>query len=246
MTEGDADTAEYLFDGDHLRMSWFDAGRTFLLVTFDHWQPDRSDFGSFERSQFWTRQGVSQLRIGTRHNDWFLNPETAEIESLLAEFRQRFERVHALAFSMGGFGALRLSKALNANRMLLFSPQASVWSEDVQDSFWCRAYKGTLGRSTGLHESPVKRGQSGTLVFDPDNRDDTRHANLCATLFPKLELCPISGSGHSFSRLLSVKGSFAAVQKASLKLGRCGDFLRSRCKVLQPDVTVSAERPPGS
>ena len=53
------------------------------------------------------------MQIQPRFNDWFVNRDTDDLGAAVGPFVAGFDHVAGIGFSMGGYGALRLSAALN-------------------------------------------------------------------------------------------------------------------------------------
>jgi pimeloyl-ACP methyl ester carboxylesterase len=117
-----------VFDGDHLRAElWVPkTPATTLYVTFRQRVPDPGSFSDDAPVRRALNQGLAHLRIQSRWNDWFLNAETPALEAALAALRPRFATALALGYSMGGYGALRLARALDLDQVILVSPQFTL------------------------------------------------------------------------------------------------------------------------
>jgi hypothetical protein len=181
-----------------------------LVVTFD-WRLDgRDGFSPDDHSTHFARQGFSQLSVKTRANDWFVNPETPALEAALERIAGEHARVHALGFSMGGFGALRFARALRLSRVVVVSPQSSPLAP------WDGRYRAEApdwdeaGGDLAPRAAPRLRG---LLVLDPFVPEDSRHARAILALFPGLRRVPLSFGGHPAIRTLRGAGGMRVVQE---------------------------------
>ena len=206
---------ERVLDGEHLRATLHGADGPQLLVTFDNWRKDRAGFGEPVRSNLMQRLGVSQLSVTTARNDWYVNPDTPRLEAALRALRPRFDLVCAIGFSMGAFGAMRLSRAMGARKLTLVSPQASVWPEEAPWSRWRPEGASEPGeRSLRIHAA---RGQRADLLYDPFHPEDRRQAALAEAAMPRISLVPLPFAGHPATALIREAGRFNAVQRAALR-----------------------------
>jgi len=205
---------ETVFGGDLLRARlWVpDRPTTALYVTFRQWLPDPgrfSDRGPVRRA---LTAGLAHLHIQTRWNDWFLNPETIGLEAALKAARGRFMTARALGFSMGGYAALRFSRVLRLNQVLLISPQVSlrVPGED--------RYPEAAGFDAGAGElaTHARPDLKGVVAFDPFHRLDSLHARRITALLPGIAAAPLAFGGHPGSLAITSAAGFPALQRLSL------------------------------
>ena len=191
-----------VFDGTHLRAELLASGGDRLLVTFDYRRLDRSGFGPFDPSRQFAEAGFDQLMISTRDNDWFINPDTRALEAACGALRGRYRAAQALGFSMGGFGAFRLSRALGLAHVVAVSPQVSIAPQVVPFETRYRAeaqaFDPALGDMTALHDPTL----AGDILIDPFNVNDLTHARMLQVLFPRVRLIRLPGGGHPCTQVL--------------------------------------------
>ncbi|MGL5010663.1 MAG: alpha/beta hydrolase, partial [Paracoccaceae bacterium] len=102
-----------IFDGAHLRADLYGAGGNGLFVSFDHWRgPARAGFPRTAPVQTALDLGYASLVISTAADDWFLNADLPDLRLALSGFSARYPVVRGIGFSMGGYGALLLSRVL--------------------------------------------------------------------------------------------------------------------------------------
>lgn len=193
---------ETVFQGDHLRATWFPGTRPQLMVTFDYRRTGRSGFSAANHSSGYARQGFGQLSIQTRVNDWFINPDTGALEQAVGAIAARYDRVHALGYSMGGYGALRLARALRLDKAVLVSPQATIAPEVVPFDLRYRAEGLHFDAALGDLAPRAVPDLAGFLVIDPFVTADRRHAAMILALFPRLRLLRLNFGGHPAIRVL--------------------------------------------
>lgn len=193
-----------VFDGNRLRASLFAAGgEAGLYVTFRHRVEADGDFSPARPVRHALAAGFAHLHIQSRRNDWFVNPETADLEAALAALAPAYARKRALGLSMGGYGALRFAGVLGLERAVAVSPQVSIHPAEVPwdpryhaDAGGWKAALGDLAR----HPAP---GLTGAVLVDPSRPLDLRHARLAAGLFPGLALCRLGFGGHPAAQVLN-------------------------------------------
>ncbi len=186
--------AERVFDGDLLlaRLWLPDRPTTALYVTFRQWMPEPGQFDDRGRVQRALTAGLAHLHIQSRWNDWFLNPETPALEAALKATRARFLTARALGFSMGGYAALRYSRALRLNQVLLVSPQVSLLVPD-EDRYPEAAGFDPVAGDLATH---ARTDLKGVVAFDPTHGLDRLHACRIMALLPGIQPARLCFGGH--------------------------------------------------
>lgn len=210
--------ARKVHDGDLLsaRLWLPDAPTDRLYVTFGSWRSDPGRFAGRGPVRRALARGFAHLHVESRWNDWFLNAETAALETALAALAPAFPDARALGFSMGGYGALRFAAALGLRRALLVSPQVSLDPRVVPGE---DRYPEAAGfdPEAGSLVGRVPPTLAGVIAFDPFHRLDIAHADRISALAPGLVHARLPFGGHPASAALGQAGGFAALQKLSLR-----------------------------
>ncbi len=216
-----------VFDGDRLRADlWLpDAMARTLYVTFRQRIPDPGAFSDDRPVQQALRKGLAHLHIQSRWNDWFLNDETAALEAALGMARDGFSTALALGYSMGGYGALRLARALRLDQAILISPQFTL----------DRAVLPGEGRYPEGKDFDARLGDlavfakpdlAGVVIFDPHRPLDRQHADLIARTMPRMALARFAFGGHPATGVLRDLGGFRDLQDLSFAPdARAGDLV---------------------
>lgn len=193
---------ERVFDGDRLRASLFNPDARRLVVTFDFRKPGKSDFQTSAASEGFARRGFAQLSIRSRANDWFINSETAALESALRDLGRRHERVGLLGYSMGGYGAFRFARTLGASAVVAISPQVSIHPDHVPFDPRFRAEGRGFDPVLGDMSPHASDRLGGFILVDPFARHDLANAALLQGLFPKVRLARAGCGGHPATKAL--------------------------------------------
>lgn len=206
-----------IFDGDRLRASLrrHDDGAGPLIVTFDFRKQGKSDFGPPSASKQFESAGFSQLSIKSRANDWFINDETPALEESLATVATEFGAVHMLGWSMGGYGAFRFARAMEASRVVAISPQVSLDSGVAPYEWRYKTEAAGFDPDLGAIPSPGGTGPSGLILADPFIPADMAHARALVAMFPQVRIVRLAGGGHPASRLLRENGKAWLIQRAA-------------------------------
>jgi hypothetical protein len=207
---------ETIFDGAVLQARlWLpDRPTTALYVTFRQWVDDPGSFAEAGPVQRALVAGLAHLHIQSRWNDWFLNAETEALSDALKATRDRFLTARSLGFSMGGYAALRYSKALRLNQVLLISPQVSLHPTIAP---WEDRYPQAQGFDPALGDlaAHARKDLTGVIVFDPFHPLDRPHARAIMALLPGLAAAPLGFGGHPGTLVLKGAGRFPQLQRLS-------------------------------
>lgn len=206
-----------LYAGEHVRAVLRNPGREVLIVSFDHWRKTRQGFPAWQPSATVAERGFSELVVVSSRNDWFLSPELAGLRRALDLHCGQYRAVRCLAFSMGGYGALLLSRALHLRRAVLVSPQWSVFPEKPPHDrrFWQDAamLDAGLGDLTGQLAPRLR----GVVLFDPaESRIDADHAEIIAANAPRIAKLALPFGGHPATQHLVQTGQYRFLRDLAL------------------------------
>lgn len=216
-----------MFDGDLLRARlWLpDSAAKALYVTFRQRVADPGQFSDQGPGQRALAAGLAHLHIQTRWNDWYLNAETAALQSALAALRLRFDTARAVGYSMGGYAALRFSAALALDQALAISPQFTLDSRIIPEERRypeARRFDAVLGDLATF----AKPDLNGVVLFDPSRRLDRLNAERIAAVMPGMSLARCAFGGHPATTALRDAGGFRALQALGLNAPlRAGDVI---------------------
>ena len=209
-----------LFEGAHLRAEIVRAGHRRLMVSFDWRVVGRDGFSEFSPNRNFLAGGFDQLWIGSAANDWFVNPETEALEAALAGIANGYDEVRAIGFSMGGYGAFRLSRSLGITRVVAVSPQLSISQRHAPFEWRYRTEAKTFDADLGdlsVHADP---GLAGHVLVDDLNAADLAHAHALQALCPALRLVRLTGGGHPATLVLREARRAGKVQHLAMDPAR--------------------------
>ncbi|OIP83317.1 MAG: hypothetical protein AUK37_07545 [Rhodobacterales bacterium CG2_30_65_12] len=210
-------TPRFIHDGKDLRATVLGDAPDRLIVTYDHWGADKAGFPPLRAHSSYAALGFSHLHLVTRRNDWFLNRDLPGALHDIAEFAAPFAHKLTLAFSMGGFGALMVSRVVAFDRVMLVSPH-STFSPDHpphDDRFAARGI--ALDFAAMAHDIVLggpKSKADCAVLYDSSARFDAAHAAAVAGLFRAPRLVDLKGGGHPATTRLTANGKFDLVVQA--------------------------------
>jgi hypothetical protein len=202
-----------VFESARVRARCFCPDRPRLIVTLDYLNRSRQGFAQRQPSSRFLAAGFAQLIVESACNDWFLSPDLAALRQALQSFTAMYDDVAAIGFSLGGYGALLLSRALHLRRALLVSPQFSIFPQRAP--FETRFRDLAAGLDPALDDLPAQgdAGLQGALVFDPRlSPADAQHAALIRGVFPGLRGVAMPFGGHPAFGLVAEARLFGRVQ----------------------------------
>ena len=203
-----------IFDGSFCQALGENLERRKIVVTFNHWQMNKTGFGDYQPLQSALAHDYGHLSVQTSRNDWYLNQDLPKLMKRLHGFAER-RQIIAIGFSMGGYATLRLSGALNIERALLVSPQVAVTPAKVpfdrmkRDLSLCDLDMDDL--------SDRNRSMRGFILQDPCLQPvDRKHALAICDLFPALEIAAIPFGGHPATKIFRESNTYGSLISAFL------------------------------
>jgi len=195
---------QLLYSGNHLHALMQDLDTEVVVIAFNN-RGELPAEGRYWGDRFFEKLGISSVGVVARKANWFPSEEMQEAAAFVRE-HVRGRRVITYGTSMGGYGALKFSKLLDAAVALAFSPQWSNNPAEIGDfdHRWSAEYDpsnrgGDAIRADDLH--------GRCFVFlDPYERLDRLHAERLGC-FPEVErvLAPYTWHG-SLLQLTTSKG----------------------------------------
>lgn len=194
-----------IFNGQQIIAHSHEGATDYLLVSFSQLNNDQS----WDRHYFLQPQveqaNISCIGVMTTETGFYISPEMAEVARLVEEARGD-RPVIVFGQSMGGYAALKFSKALRADYVLSFSPYYSVDPDDLElPSERERRILVHYMSQHGAVMRPAFKGMgirapdvSGRLVllYDPAVWVDDYDAKLMQKHVPQTELVSAWHAGH--------------------------------------------------
>ena len=196
---------EWIYQGDQLRAYCDNPSCDRARANFDHRRAGRAEFDDPQLLAGPVRHGFASLIVQSSSNDYYLNRELPALRAALRDYVRRFKDVSGMGFSMGGFAALLLSRALNFSNLWLISPMSPTIPK-TPPFFPNEAAEQDIFKSFGpdtLHG--VKRQMRGVVVFDPyfEAGRDRSYAEFVQKLCPKISLLALPWGGHPATQFLN-------------------------------------------
>lgn len=186
-----------LFEGEYARAICFNPGAARLFVTFDHWRKRHVDFAPVQASAAVMAAGFAQVCILSSRNDWYLSPDLAGLRHSLLAASDAYGEVRGIGFSMGAYGALLLSKALRLQRLVLVSPQYSIFPGRAPFDPRYHPEAAELAPDMDDLARDVQPGLRGVILYDPSKRyKDRAHAIEIEAISPGLRRVAMPFTGH--------------------------------------------------
>ena len=168
-------TQKWLWRGDNLE-AWLDVpvdckNLDSILLAFPFAViGDGMKDAPFGREVFSSKK-IPTIYIRSKVSRWFQSEETFEMCSAIREAIGSHTKLIAYGASMGAYGALLTSKALNTSEILAVAPQYSINRAEVPwETRWAKAIPriGAFKFSMNEHLSDTAKV---TVIFDPKSQD---------------------------------------------------------------------------
>lgn len=208
---------DLVYSGDHLRATLFNGVSDRLAITFSFREKGRTAFTAVNPVNHMATNGFAQLAITSRINDWFINPDTAGIETMLRRLTLHYKAVHMLGFSMGGYGAFRFAHAAHAAYVTAISPQFSIHPDVVPFDKRYRADASGFDRDLGDLTRAARPNLQGIIIADPFRPLDLVNANMITEVFPRVRIARLPFGGHPATALLGRARKSGIIQRTALQ-----------------------------
>ena len=165
-----------------------------MVATFD-FMGERSSFPDFPQGNLIAQRGASHIHIATNQAGWYQSREFLPLVERLSSIRARYEKAVLFGGSMGGYGALLFSGALNATRVVALAPQFSPDpSKPPHETRWLEQIKGIDFTNDDL-ASMASPTAAKYVFYDLVAGPDREHVDLIAGL-PNVTLVAMPFSSH--------------------------------------------------
>ncbi|MEJ2017335.1 MAG: hypothetical protein P8X51_03280 [Maritimibacter sp.] len=202
----------------HARAQLFGQRGDRLAVTFLHLRGGREGFVAPRPVNRYLAQGIDHLQVQTAEDDWYLNDDLPALRQALAALTETYRQVGAIGFSMGGYGALLLSRSLRLGQSLLVSPQSTPFSDMAPFDPRFEEHEGKCRRDLALSAADISPEMRGFVLYDPRHPSaDTAHANIIAAMAPRLALVAMPFGGHPCTAPIWEAGLWGSFQDMLFK-----------------------------
>ena len=191
---------------------FFRPGRSdYTLVTFNE-RGMVADGQTFWAQALADRLDVNCFGIVSKGPNWFPFEPTGQLLSLV----KSDVPVVTYGHSMGGYGAIKFSRVLNADVALAFCPQYSISpnDNDGQDRRYAAYYRDKLHRSMRI--SPMDVGGRIFLFLDSRSRLDLLNARNISRLHP-VSIVDVPYTNHSTVRACASATVFSQLMELVLQ-----------------------------
>ena len=201
-----------IYASDDLQILCYNPQAEQAVVVFDHRRVRDGEFAIIKPSQKIIKAGFSYITVASKRNDWFLSPSLVDCAGVVSDVMARYTRVVGFGSSMGGYGALAMSRTFRFNQVLVVSPQITVFPEEPPFDTRFKTYAKDLDQTYDTLAQNPRKGLGGVLLYDPNQPEDCGHREMISSLFPRLKPVPMSFAGHPALKLISQAGGFPRIQ----------------------------------
>lgn len=226
-------SSERLFNGAHLRATGYGADAPGIVVTFDYYKQDKKGFPALPTTRDEPTPNTGMIKITTASNDWFLNSDLEPMSAVLSSVLASKSKVFGVGSSMGGYGALLMSDLIGLQRVMLISPQYSIFPEHAP---WETRYLNEAAALDPMADDLSARVRSdlkGLILFDPRQKADHLHARAISALAQGIDCAAMPFGGHPATRNILGSGGYWRLLKRFVandlsRIDACAEHKRCR------------------
>lgn len=190
-----------VYEDDNVQVLFKPGRSDFLLVTFGD-AITLANGTDFYAAPVASRFGIACLGFVAKAPNWFPAGSIAKALPSVEYTLGSFSRIVTYGCSMGGYAALKYSRALKATHVLAFCPQWSIDPAECgsQDSGFAAFFDISM-RRMGLRSDDV----SGIvhIFYDPDYSIDSYHFDVIAKLLPGAKGWHVHNADHHVTPILA-------------------------------------------
>jgi tetratricopeptide (TPR) repeat protein len=161
--------------------------------------------GNAYGGEVFARNGFDVIAFKVTNDDWFQSIPFEIFEKIcIINLRKGYHKRVSYGSSMGGYASIALSKFLNANTSVSFSPQYSI--EENFDDRW-KSYAKKIDFKYRITEDTINHNCNFFVFYDGKDKDGL-HANKLINILPKdkTKFINLPYTGHPTTHYLSEVG----------------------------------------
>ena len=213
---------QILFQDENLKVV-FSAGNTdYLLVAFSPMNFSAKDSEDFYAKSVIVNNNINAVSIMALGNHWYPQEFMKIVLDSISSITKRFKIVIAYGVSMGGHGALKYSKAINATHIISIMPQWSINPNDIDEYRYLKEYNQF---SKYLGDMSIKENDiSGKvyLIYDKYYKEDKIQVDKIQQTWTQYSAFYTPFVGHTLGYILIGTDFFAQLIKMVLNNNNIG------------------------
>lgn len=191
-----------IFDGQEVVINYHEGNSDYIFITFNSLGTNNHENKeSYFLKPIAEKYNFACLGIITKINNYYLHPEIQEVINLCNNITKNYKKIIITGLSMGGYGALKYSKALNADIVFPMSARCTI---DIKQQ---PLYGAEVEIASKLPPEVVKNSTIKTddvggkvfLVYDPlspPNNLDIEHLTHLRQELPRATFLPTHFTNH--------------------------------------------------
>ncbi|ANF80927.1 hypothetical protein A3K93_01145 [Acinetobacter sp. NCu2D-2] len=191
-----------VFEDDHIRAIFLPGTSSELIFSFGD-LITRAKGLNINAEKSLQKFDFNVLGIMPKQKSWF--PKRSmwnmleAVKDLIAPFEQRI----AYGGSMGGYAAIKYSKALQVSRVVAMVPQYSIDPEDVTDPRYNMFYNDDCNAEMRIETQDVNIAAEYIIVYDPYYAEDHAHYLKLHTVLTQHHVLNLPFTGHDAIAVLA-------------------------------------------
>lgn len=191
-----------VFDGQEIVINYHEGSSDYIFVSFNSLGTNNHE--NKERyflKPIAEKYNFSCLGIITKVDNYYLHPEMQQVIEVCNNITKNYKKIIVIGLSMGGYGALKYSKALNADIVFTMSPRCTIDIE--QQPLYSKEVEiaATLPPEV-VKNSTIKADDVGGKVFlvcdplSPPDSLDFEHSTHLRQELPRAHFLPTYFTKH--------------------------------------------------
>ena len=193
---------QIIFEDDHIRAIYLPGKTDCLVLSFgDLISRAKGMLINAEKSLM--KYDYAVVGIMPKQKSWFPVSSMSQLLVHLMPLLKQFKSVVGYGGSMGGYAAIKYSKALKMNRVVAMVPQYSINPDEVMDRRYSDFYDPAVNAAMAIQSEDIIENCEYILIYDPYFELDKEHYLKIKPLIPQLYTLHLPYTGHDAIAVLA-------------------------------------------
>ncbi|ENU63772.1 hypothetical protein EVX74_014120 [Acinetobacter lwoffii] len=193
---------QIVFEDEHIRAIFMPGSSSELIFSFGD-LITRAKGLNINAEKSLAKFEFNVLGIMPKHKSWFPQGSMWNMLQAIAELIAPFQQRIAYGGSMGGYAAIKYSRALGVQRVVAMVPQYSIDPEDVHDARYNMFYQPELNANMRVAAEDIDNACEYIIVYDPYCAEDRAHYLKLEALIPHHHVLHLPFTGHDAIAVLA-------------------------------------------
>ena len=193
---------QIIFEDEHIRAIYLQGDSETLVFSFGD-LITRAKGLSINAEKSLMKYDYAVVGVMPKQKSWFPASSMLALLQHLQPIIAKYKNIVGYGGSMGGYAAIKYSKALKMNRVVAMVPQYSIDPSEVEDKRYTDFYDAELNADMRIQTQDIVEDCEYIIVYDPYFEHDKEHYLKIKPLIPQLKTLHLPYTGHDAIAVLA-------------------------------------------